>query len=103
MIGNVRNGSRAGVEEFRSWLLRSPQMDPSKQLRASNDGKVEWNTKYTRCIPQKMQRLSWPLVGCIFIGIGYITILILSNCTATFKAMYGLQRIGQMIMMITEY
>ena len=29
---------------FRSWLLRSPQMDPSKLLRASNDGKVEWNT-----------------------------------------------------------
>ena len=37
-----------GVEELRSWLLRSSQMDPSKLLRASNDGKVEWNT--TRCI-----------------------------------------------------
>ena len=37
-----------GVEEFRSWLLRSPQMDHSKLLLASNDGKVEWNT--TRCI-----------------------------------------------------
>ena len=38
----------AGVEEFRSWLLRSPQMDPGRLFRASNDGKVEWNT--TRCI-----------------------------------------------------
>ena len=28
--------------------LRSPQMDPSKLLRASNDVMVEWNT--TRCI-----------------------------------------------------
>ena len=36
----------AGVEEFRSWLLRSPQMDLSKLLRASNDGKIEWNTSY---------------------------------------------------------
>ena len=39
-----------GVEEFRSWLLRSPQMDPSKLLRTSNDWKLEWNT--TRCILQ---------------------------------------------------
>ena len=38
----------AGVERFRSLLLRSPQMDPSKLLRARNDRKVEWNT--TRCI-----------------------------------------------------
>ena len=34
----------AGVEEFRSWFLKSPQKDPSKLLHASNDGKVEWNT-----------------------------------------------------------
>ena len=38
----------AGVKEFRSWLLRSPQMDPSRLLRARNDGKGEWNT--ARCI-----------------------------------------------------
>ena len=46
----------AGVEKFRSWFLRSHQKDPSKLLRASNDGKEEWNT--TRCIPQNMQRQS---------------------------------------------
>ena len=40
VIRNVRNGER-----FRSSLLRSPQMDPGKLLRARNDGKVEWNTK----------------------------------------------------------
>ena len=33
----------AGVERFWSTLLRSPQMDTSKLLRARNDGKVEWN------------------------------------------------------------
>ena len=57
VFGNLRKisgGDRkcslwfAGAEEFRSWLLRSPQMVPSKLLRASNDGKVEWNT--TCCI-----------------------------------------------------
>ena len=57
IFGSVRKSSEnfrtwsemfVGVEEFRSRLLRSPQMDPSKLLRASNDGKVEWNT--TRCI-----------------------------------------------------
>ena len=53
MFGNVRKISGryrkcslwfVGVEELRSWLSRSPQMDPSKLLRSSNDGKVEWNT-----------------------------------------------------------
>ena len=48
VIGIVRNGSQELIEEFRSWLLRCAQMDPSKLLRASNDGKVEWNT--ARCI-----------------------------------------------------
>ena len=43
MIGNVRNGSQE-VMRFENWLLRGPQMDPSKLLRASNDGKVGWNT-----------------------------------------------------------
>ena len=38
----------AGVERFWRSLFGSPQMDPSKLLRARNDGKVEWNT--TRCI-----------------------------------------------------
>ena len=54
--GRVRKCSSwlAGVEEFRFWLLRSPQMDPIKLLRASNDGKVEWNI--TRCTPQNRQR-----------------------------------------------
>ena len=42
----------AGVEKFR----RSPQKDASKLLRASNDGKEEWNT--TRCILQNLQRQS---------------------------------------------
>ena len=53
---NFRKSSEVfeDVEEFRSWLLRSPQMDPIKLLRASNDGKVEWNT--TRWMPQNMQR-----------------------------------------------
>ena len=48
VIGNVRNGS----QELKS--LRSPRMDATKLLRASNDGIVKWNT--TRCIPQNMQR-----------------------------------------------
>ena len=37
-----------GVENFQSQFLRSPQMDLSKLLHASNDRKVEWDT--THCI-----------------------------------------------------
>ena len=46
---NLRKIFRTWLEiEYRSWLLRSPQMDPSKLLRTSDDGKVEWNA--IRCI-----------------------------------------------------
>ena len=45
-------------------ILRSPQKDPSKMLlRASNDGKIEWNT--TPLYTANIQRQSWPLIGCI--------------------------------------
>ena len=47
-----------GVEKFRSWFLRSPQKDPSKLLRASNDGKVEWNTTH-RILPVAILAFDW--------------------------------------------
>ena len=61
IFGNLRKCSEIFGNDFRMWSemfvmvrrswklsLRSPQMDPSKMLRARNNGKVEWNT--TRCI-----------------------------------------------------
>ena len=47
-----------GVEKFRSWFLRSPQKDPSKLLRAGNDGKVEWNTTH-RILPVAILAFDW--------------------------------------------
>ena len=48
MFGNLRKISgrdrKCLCEEFQSCLLRSSEMEPSKLLRASHDGNVEWNT-----------------------------------------------------------
>ena len=62
------SGRDRGVEKFQTWFLRSPQRTPviccAQVVRES---RVEYYPLHiTRCIPQNMQRQSWPLIGCIF-------------------------------------
>ena len=58
----------------RSWLLRSPQMDPSKLLRASNDGKVEWNSaartwRHEKSTPAEGRQTNFKLIKeCMWIS-----------------------------------